>query len=131
MRTLTIVILKSIIALSLAGTIVVLAGILPAVWRDLESSDAPMWANIAFIAIPTAGIISMQVFAVAATLAFALAFLLAPSEMAPGVVGLVGGAGLVLAGFALLVAVMRHLLAQAISYQDEARNLRSELDEVI
>lgn len=131
MRTLTIVILKSIIALSLAGTIVVLAGILPAVWRDLESSDAPMWANIAFIAIPTAGIISMQVFAVASTLAFALAFLLAPSEMAPGVVGLVCGAGLVLAGFALLVAVMRHLLAQAISYQDEARNLRSELDEVI
>lgn len=60
----------------------------------------------------------------AALLAVALAVVLAPGETAPGVVALVGGAGLVLGGVALLMVVMKRLLRQATA-------LRTELDVVI
>ncbi|MGL5808655.1 MAG: DUF2975 domain-containing protein [Nocardioides sp.] len=50
---------------------------------------------------------------------------------APGLVVLVGGLALVLAGVALVVLVMRMLLAQAVALDLETRHLRSELDEVI
>ena len=70
--------------------------------------------------------------AVAAVLAFTLGFVLAPGEaVAPGVVLLVGGAGGVLAGIALVIVVMRSLLSQAVSREVEASHLRAELDEVI
>jgi len=45
-------------------------------------------------------------------------------EIAPGLVGLICGLALVIAGVALVVYVMRQLLAQAVAF-------RSELDEVI
>lgn len=61
----------------------------------------------------------------AAALLFALGFVLAPGEdVAPGVVLLVGGAGGLVGGVALLVVVMRALLVQA-------TELRTELDAVI
>jgi hypothetical protein len=56
---------------------------------------------------------------------------LAPTTVAPGVVGLVCGAALVVAGVALVVYVQRMLLAQAVDRDAEARALQSELDEVI
>jgi hypothetical protein len=63
--------------------------------------------------------------AAAALLTFALGFVLAPGDaVAPGVVLLVGGAGIVAAGIGLIVLVLRTLLAQA-------TELRAELDEVI
>lgn len=161
MRTGTITLLKVVIALALAGSLVVQIMILPAVWRDLEGEA--LWGRIAFVSIAALGVLSMQVFAVcvwmlltrvrrgsifqvssfrlvdviigaivaAAVLAFVLAALLAPGEMAPGVVALIAGAGLVLGGFALLVVVMKALLRQAIEREDEARTLRDELGEVI
>lgn len=52
-------------------------------------------------------------------------------EVAPGVVGLICGVALVVAGVALIVLVQRVLLAQAVARDDEARHLQSELDEVI
>lgn len=68
----------------------------------------------------------------AALLAFALGAVLAPGEaVAPGVVLLVGGAGDLLLGVALLVLVLRALLAQAVDRDAEARHLRAELDKVI
>lgn len=68
----------------------------------------------------------------AALLAFALGAVLASGEaVAPGVVLLVGGAGDLLLGVALLVLVLRALLAQAVDRDAEARHLRAELDEVI
>src|SRR5690606_12296394 len=70
-------------------------------------------------------------FAAAAVLTLALAVLLAPGEVAPGIVALICGAALVLAGIALLVVVMKALLRQAIERDREARDLRSELDEVV
>ncbi|MFS0884450.1 DUF2975 domain-containing protein [Aeromicrobium sp. 179-A 4D2 NHS] len=52
-------------------------------------------------------------------------------EVAPGLVGLICGFALVAAGVALVVYVMRTLLAQAVARDAEARHLQSELDEVI
>lgn len=69
--------------------------------------------------------------ATAAALLFVLAVALAPGGVAPGVVGLICGASLVLAGMALLVVVMRRLLVQAVERETEVRVLRSELDEVV
>jgi hypothetical protein len=69
--------------------------------------------------------------ATASVLLFLVAVLLAPGSVAPGIVGLICGASLVTAGIALLVLVMRMLLAQAVAREAEARRLRSELDEVI
>jgi hypothetical protein len=52
-------------------------------------------------------------------------------EVAPGLVGLVCGVALVIAGVALVVYVMRTLLAQAVALDSRARHLQSELNEVI
>ncbi len=68
----------------------------------------------------------------AALLAFTLGVTLAPGDaVAPGVVLLIGGAAVVLAGIALVVVVMRQLLAQAVARDVEAHQLQAELDEVI
>ena len=70
--------------------------------------------------------------AAAAVLLFLLGVVLAPgTAVAPGVVLLIGGAGTVVAGIALVVVVMRSLLAQAVARDVEAHHLRAELDEVI
>lgn len=55
----------------------------------------------------------------------------AEDAVAPGLVGLVLGAAVVLAGVALVVLVQRMLLAQAVARDAETRALRSELDGVI
>lgn len=70
--------------------------------------------------------------AAAALLTFALAVVLAPGDaVPPGLVLLVCGGALVAAGIGLIVLVLRTLLAQAISREVEAHELRAELDEVI
>ncbi|MGC4111310.1 MAG: DUF2975 domain-containing protein [Nocardioides sp.] len=51
--------------------------------------------------------------------------------VAPGVVGLVCGVALVLAGVALVIYVLRVLLAQAVTLDSETRRLQAQLDEVI
>lgn len=68
----------------------------------------------------------------AALLLFGLGAVLAPGEgVAPGVVLLIGGAGVAVAGVALIVLVLRALLAQAVAIDAEASHLRTELNEVI
>ena len=52
-------------------------------------------------------------------------------EVAPGIVGLICGLSLVVGGVALVVYVLRVLLAQAVALDSEAKYLQSELDEVI
>ena len=71
--------------------------------------------------------------AVAATLlAMVLSFVLAPGEaVAPGVVLLIVIGGMGTAGIALLVLVLRVLLAKAVALDSTATTLRAELDEVI
>lgn len=163
MQRLTIIVLKVVIAVALAGSLVVQFGLLPVVWADMSSAGEALWGRIALVVIVGLGVLTMQIFAVcvwrlltlvhkdavfspvsfryvnmmaatftsAAVLALSLAVLLAPGDIAPGVVGLLCGAGLVLAGIALLVVVMRRLLVQAITFQADARHLRTELDGVI
>ena len=68
----------------------------------------------------------------AAALVVALGVVLAPGEaVPPGAVLMIGGLALAVAGAAMIVWVMRLLLAQAIARDAEAHALRSELDEVI
>jgi hypothetical protein len=70
--------------------------------------------------------------AAASVLTFGLAVTLAPGEaVAPGIVLLICGAAVVVAGIALLVLVLRMLLAQAVARDAEAHHLQAELDEVI
>ncbi|RSS32710.1 DUF2975 domain-containing protein [Streptomyces sp. WAC08241] len=71
-------------------------------------------------------------FAAGAALVFAFAVLLAPGEAAaPGVVLLICGASLAVLGVALIVLVLRTLLAQAVEREVEATRMRAELAEVI
>ncbi|MFM9588359.1 DUF2975 domain-containing protein [Streptomyces scabiei] len=68
----------------------------------------------------------------AALLVFALGVVLAPGEaVAPGVVLLLGGVSLAVLGMALIVLVLRMLLAKAVTRDIEATHLRAELAEVI
>lgn len=52
-------------------------------------------------------------------------------ELAPGLIGMICGAALVVAGVALVIHVQRQLLAQAVATRVRAEDLQSELDEVI
>jgi hypothetical protein len=99
------------------------------VWRLLTlvrrgtvfSHAAFRYVDVIFFAIATASLLT-----------FALGVVLAPGEdVAPGIVLLIGGWGVIVAGVALTVLVLRMLLAQAVARDAEAQQLRSELDEVI
>ncbi|MFS0853272.1 DUF2975 domain-containing protein [Microbacterium sp. 179-I 3D4 NHS] len=161
MNKATIVVLQAVIAVALAGSLVVQTVIVPLVWIDLE--DEALWGRIALVTIAVLGVATLQVFGVcvwmlltkvrrgsifspasfryvdviigaiaaASALAFILAALLAPGSTAPGLVALIGGAGVVLAGMALLMVVMKALLRQAIDRDAEATALRSELDDEV
>ncbi|ATG52847.1 ABC transporter [Brachybacterium vulturis] len=52
-------------------------------------------------------------------------------ELAPGLIGMICGASLVMAGVALVIFVQRQLLVQATETLARAEGLQSELDEVI
>jgi hypothetical protein len=70
--------------------------------------------------------------AASALLPVAMGVVLAPGEaVAPGVVLLLGGLAVLVAGVALIVLVQRALLAQAVARDVEARGLQGELDQVI
>ena len=162
MRHLTVLALRVVIALALAGSLFVQVVMVPLVWADLDG--APERVRVPFVVIVVLFVLALQVCGVcvwrlltmvrrgsvfsdaafrwvdvvigavtaAALLTFALAVVLAPGEeVPPGVVGLLCGAALVIGGVALVVLVMRMLLAQAVDRDAEARRLRSELDEVI
>ncbi len=71
-------------------------------------------------------------FVAAALLMFALGVVLAPGEaVPPGIVLLIGGVGLAVLGVALVVVVLRMLLAQAVARDVEAAQMQAELREVI
>ena len=158
----TILALRVVIAMVLAGSLFVQAFIAPLFWQDLDGAPAGVRAPV--VAIFVLGILTVQVSAVcvwrlltmvrrgtvfshaafryvdiifvaigcASALAFALGVVLAPGEdVAPGIVLLIGGLGVLIAGVALVVLVLRMLLAQAVARDAEASQLRSELDEVI
>lgn len=161
MGTTMIVTLRGVIILALVGSVLVQTVLIPTVWTDLEGSPLwgrIALVTIGVLGVATMQVFAVCVWqlltkvrrrsvfstssfryvdviigavSAAALLAFILAALLAPGGIAPGIVGLIGGAGFVLAGMALLVVVMRALLRQAIDREQEAQRLRSELNEVI
>jgi hypothetical protein len=68
----------------------------------------------------------------AALMWFAVAVLNAPGQRAdPGVSIIMGGVGVAILGVALIVLVLRMLLAQAVARDVEAAQMQAELDEVI
>lgn len=69
---------------------------------------------------------------VAALVWFAVTAVNAPGQREdPGVTVIMGGIGLAILGVALIVLVLRMLLAQAVARDVEATQLRAELDQVI
>jgi hypothetical protein len=70
--------------------------------------------------------------AAAALLWFTLTALLAPHHRDnPGITVIMGGIGMAVLGGALIVLVLRMLLAQAVARDVEAAQMQAELDEVI
>jgi hypothetical protein len=163
MGKLTILALRIVIAMVLAGSLFVQLWMVPLLSTDLVEAGAPDGPRIALLVIVVLGILCAQVVAVcvwrlltmvrrgtvfshgafrfvdvifgaiaaAAVLMFGIAVILAPGDIAPGVVMLICGAALMIGGVALVVLVMRTLLAQAVARDVEAAGLRAELDEVI
>ncbi|WP_371030610.1 DUF2975 domain-containing protein [Pseudoclavibacter sp. JSM 162008] len=161
MGTVTIFVLKAVIAVSLLGSLAVQLLLLPLAWADLAGVPTP--ARVALVALAAIFVLTLQVSAVsiwrlltmirrgsvfsagafryvdtiigAITVAsltiLTLAILLAPGLAAPGLIGLLCGAALVTAGGALLMVVMRMLLRLATRREAEAEALRGELGEVI
>lgn len=157
----TIAVLRVVIALALVGSVAVQALILPLLWLDLAEGELwgrLLVVSIIGLGVATMQVFGVCVWIlltkvrrgsifsessfrpvdviigailVAAALTWILAAVLAPGSIAPGVVALIGGAGVVLAGMALLVVVMKTLLRQAIARDVEARSLRSELDDEV
>ena len=158
----TILALRIVIALVLAGSLFVQVVMGPLLWADLDGATTGV--RVSVTAIVLLGIVCVQVtavcvwklltmvrrgtvfsdaafgfvdvicaaIAVASLLAFALGVVLAPGEdVAPGVVLLIGGFAVCVAGVALIVRVLRLLLAQAVARDVEAQHLQAELDEVI
>ncbi|NQD88476.1 DUF2975 domain-containing protein [Paenarthrobacter sp. CM16] len=163
MGKLTILALRIVIAMVLAGSLFVQLWMVPLLSTDLVEAGAPDGPRVALLVIAVLGILCVQVVAVcvwrlltmvrrgtvfshgafrfvdvifgaiaaAAVLTFGIAVILAPGDIAPGVVMLICGAALMIGGVALVVLVMRTLLAQAVARDVEAAGLRAELDEVI
>ena len=162
MGKLTVLALRIVLAIALAGSLFVQTVMVPLFWADLE--EAPAAVRVPVVVIVILGIVTMQVTAVcvwrlltmvrrgtvfshaafryvdivvgaiaaASALTFGLAVTLAPGEaVPPGMVLLICGASLIVAGVALVVLVLRMLLAQAVDRDAEAHHLRAELDEVI
>lgn len=91
------------------------------------SSAAFRFVDVVVGAIATGSVLVLAVAVVSVVLNRTTAGDVVP----PGIVGLVCGIALVVAGVALVVYVMRTLLVQAVETAARAEHLRSELDEVI
>ncbi|MFF5707425.1 DUF2975 domain-containing protein [Streptomyces sp. NPDC012794] len=165
MGKLTVLALRAVLVVLLAGSVFVEAVMVPLLASDLEGlKEEFAYLRAPFLALIVLGVVTVQVVLVcvwrlvtmvrrgtvfshaafryvdvvigaivaAALLVFALGAVLAPGEaVAPGVVLLIGGAGLAVLGVALIVLVLRMLLAQAVARDVEAARMRAELDEVI
>jgi Protein of unknown function (DUF2975) len=166
MGKLTVLALRIVLAMVLAGSLFVQAVMVPLLAIDLKEDFDPSLADVRVpvIVIAVLGIVTIQVTVVcvwrlltmvrrgtvfshaafryvdvmfgaatvASLLTFGLGVTLAPGEaVAPGVVLLIGGLAVIVAGIALIILVLRMLLAQAVARDAEAKHLQSELDEVI
>ncbi|WP_104104941.1 DUF2975 domain-containing protein [Arthrobacter sp. 08Y14] len=165
MGKLTILALRVVLAVVLAGTVFVQTVMVPLLAADLtEAGPGADAVRVPVVVLIVLGLICVQItllcvwclltmvrrgtvfspaafryvdvvigaVGVGALLMFGLGAVLAPGEgVAPGVVLLIGGTGVAVAGVALIVLVLRMLLARAAATDVEATALRSELGEVI
>ncbi len=98
------------------------------VWRLVTMREETVFSHDAFRYVD---IMIGAAAAAAAALAFALGIVLAPGDAVPRAWSCSSAGALVAAGIGLIELVLRTLLAQAISREAEAHELRAELDEVI
>ncbi|KAF4405080.1 MULTISPECIES: DUF2975 domain-containing protein [Streptomyces] len=165
MGKLTVLALRAVLVVLLAGSVFVQAVMVPLLAADLNEGDGDLaHVRTPVVLIVLLGFVAAQVvlvcvwrlvtmvrrgtvfshaafryvhvvigaIAAAAALLFALAVVLAPGEaVAPGVVLLICGAVVAVLGVALIVLVLRMLLAQAVARDVEAARMRAELEEVI
>jgi hypothetical protein len=161
MGTLTVGALRVVLGAVLAGTVFVQAGMLWALATDPEDGSLPLtplrvvtilgmvsvqvalvcvWRLVTMVRRGT--VFSHAAFryvdivigaiVAAALVWFAVTILNAPGQRAdPGVTVIMGGIGLAILGVALIVHVLRLLLAQAVARDVEASRMQAELDEVI
>jgi hypothetical protein len=165
MGKLTTLALRVVIAVLLAGSVLVQGVMVPLLAADLDDLDPDMaHVRTPVLVIVVLGVVTVQAVLVcvwrlvtmvrrdtvfshaafryvhgvigamvaASALVFALGVVLAPGEaVAPGVVLLLGGVSLAVLGVALIVLVLRLLLAKAVARDIEAARMRAELAEVI
>lgn len=165
MARLTVLALRAVIVMLLAGSVFVQTVMVALIAIDMDDeTDLAAYQRVAFIVIVVLGIVTVQIVlacvwrllamvrhgtvfspaafryvhivigavVAAAALVFALAVVLAPGEsVPPGVILLICGMVLAILGVALVVLVLRMLLAQAVARDVEAAQMRAELEEVI
>ena len=161
MGRLTVGALRAVLVVVLAGTVFVQVGMVVALVSDPERGALPLtplrlitilgmvsvqvvlvcvWRLVAMVrrgtvfSHATFRYVDVMIGAIvaAALVWFAVTALNAPAQRAdPGVTLIMGGVGVAILGVALIVLVLRTLLAQAVARDAEATRMRAELDEVI
>ena len=163
MGKLTVLALRIVLAVVLAGSLFVQTVMVPLLYMDLDGPDGRD-VRLPIVVITVLGIVTIQVIVVCvwrlltmvargtvfshaafryvdvmfgaasagSLLVFGYAVVLAPGEaVAPGIVLLICGVAAIVAGIALIVLVLRMLLAQAVARDAEAHDMQAELDQVI
>jgi Protein of unknown function (DUF2975) len=161
MGKLTVGALRAVLVVVLAGTVFVQASMVWALATDPEDGSLPLTPLrvITILGIGTAQVVLVCVWRLvtmarrgtvfshaafryvdviigaivaAALVWFAVTALNAPGQRDdPGVTLIMGGIGVAILGVALIVLVLRMLLAQAVARDVEAAQMQAELDEVI
>ncbi|GAA3251338.1 DUF2975 domain-containing protein [Streptomyces lavendulae subsp. grasserius] len=158
---LTVGALRAVLVVVLVGTVLVQVGMVWALATDPEDGSLPLtplrvitmlgmvsaqvvmvcvWRLVTMVRRGTVfshaafryvdGVIGAIV--AAALLWFAVTIVNAPGQREdPGVTVIMGGVGVAILGVALIVLVLRMLLAQAVARDVEAARMQAELDEVI
>jgi hypothetical protein len=153
--------LRAVLVVVLAGTVFVQAGMVWALATDPEDGSLPLTplrliTIVGMVAVQVAVVcvwrlvtmvrrgtvfshaafryvdVMIGAIVAAALVWFAVTIVNAPGQRDdPGVTLIMGGIGVGILGVALIVLVLRMLLAQAVARDVEAAALRAELDEVI
>ncbi|WP_369373975.1 DUF2975 domain-containing protein [Promicromonospora sp. Populi] len=122
----TPILVTSIIGLAAAQLVLVCVWrLLTLVRRDAVFSPAAFrWVDVIIAAAAGAGVLALG-------LLLWLSGQTAETGVQPGIALMLIGSSVLAGGIALLVGVLRSLLAKAVGLKGEATNLRAELDEVI
>jgi hypothetical protein len=136
MANLTVLALRVVLAVLLAGSVFVQTVMVSLLAIDLEDTELASYQRTSFVVISTDAFryvhIVIGAIVTAAVLMFTLAAVLAPGEsVPPGVILLMCGVVVAILGVALVVLVLRMLLDQAVARDVEATQMRAELEEVI